>query len=146
MEACLELQPSLDFAARSFCSSPIERTKLSAGVEAGIDQAVQPEAVLEGEQHGAALRGIGEADPGQDLGDQGAARAQALGELRAAALGAGGEQDQLDMQQRRAAQRIAPVALRGAERGDEVLGRAMLRQKLAVVLRWSDRRDPPAWR
>src|SRR5215212_12186487 len=94
---------------------------------------MQPKTVLEGKQHGAALRGNGEADPGQDLGDQGTARAQAFGELRAAALGTGSEQDQLDMQERRAAQRIASVTIRGVERRDEVLGRAMPRQKLAVM-------------
>jgi hypothetical protein len=59
---------------------------------------MQAEAVLEGEQHGAALRRIADAYPGQDFRDQGAARPQALGELGTAALGAGGEQDELDMQ------------------------------------------------
>ena len=38
------------------------------------------------------------------------------------------------MQERRAAQRIVAVALGGAERCDEVLRRAMLRQQLAVML------------
>jgi len=42
---------------------------------------------------------------------QGAPGAQALGELGPAALGAGGEQDQLHVQERRAAQRIVTAAL-----------------------------------
>ena len=69
-------------------------------------QPVQAETILESEQHGAALRRVADTDPGQDLGDQGAAHAQPLGKLGTPPLGARGEQDQLDMQERRTAQRI----------------------------------------
>ena len=81
-----------------------------------------------------AQAGIGDIDTGQDLRDQGAPRPQALGELGPAAFGAGGEQDQLDMQERRAAQRIVAAALGGAQRGHEVRRVAMARQQLAMVL------------
>jgi len=96
---------------------------------------MQSEAIFQGEQHGTALRRIAEADARQDLGDQGAAGAQALGELGPPLLRASGEQDQLDMQERRAAQRIAAVAVRDAKSGDEVLRRAVVGQKLAVMER-----------
>jgi len=78
-------------------------------------------------------RRIGDVDARQHLRHQGAPGAQALGELGPAALGAGGEQDQLHVQERRAAQRIVTAALGGAQSGDEIGRIAVTRQQLAMM-------------
>ena len=126
--------PHEAYVFTSFCSSPTARKKLSAGVDFGIDQAMEAEAVLQRQDHGARPRRVGDIGSGQDLRDQGAPGPQALGELGPAAGGAGGEQDQLHVQERRAAQRIVAAALGGAQGGDEVRQVAMARQQVAVML------------
>ena len=95
---------------------------------------MEAEAIFQGEQHGARPGGVGDIDSGKDFRDQGAPGAQALGEFGSSTFGAGGEQDQLHVQERRAAQRIVAAALGGAQRGQEFRQVAVARQQVAVVL------------
>ncbi len=74
------------------------------------------------------LRGL------DDVGDQLAPRAQALGELGTALLGARHEQDHLHVQQRGAAERILPAAIGGAQRFQEVGQVAVLGEQIEIAL------------
>src|SRR5262245_46137350 len=94
---------------------------------------MEPEAVFQGEQHGAAPFGVADVDPGENLSYQRAPGPQALGELRPASLRARGVQDQLDVQQRRTTERIITIAVGDPKRSDEIRRRAVARQQLAVM-------------
>jgi len=101
---------------------------------------MEAEAVLERQQHragpgrvdGLATAG-GSIRGSDDVGDQGAARAQALGELGTPLLGSGHVEDQLHVEQGGAAERILTAAVRLPEGSDEVDGVAVAIQQLEMV-------------
>jgi len=101
---------------------------------------METEAVLECQQHRA---GPGRVDDlatagssigrGDDVGDQGPAGAQTLGELGTSLLRSGHVEDQLHVEQGGAAERILTAAVRLSQRGDEVDGIAVALQQIEMV-------------
>jgi len=101
---------------------------------------MQTEAVLQGEEHRAGPRWIGDCTAcrgaiggGDDLRDQRPARAQTLGQLRATRGGPGDVEDQLHVEQGGSAEGVLPVTIRLPKGGDEVDGIAMVVQQVEMV-------------
>lgn len=101
---------------------------------------MEAEAVLERQQHRAGpgrIHGLatagGSIRRGDDVGDQGPAGAQTLGELGTPLLGSGHVEDQLHVEQGGATERILTAAVRLSERSDEVDGVAVAIQQIEMV-------------